>query len=156
MSGPAWDQVDTIHPSCLNPRHEIRLPWNPEFDAWHEHWFDVTLYPRVRLDQMSLLEEFLTEDNYAIVPLLVAKNLHQGQMHICRLTDGPEDEIIYYLTRSNLSLRDPLLFADSSVNPSSTPASSPFEAQNKSALIRHFLQLLRTELMKWDVVHSFL
>lgn len=134
VGGPAWDKADVVHPKDLNPCQEIRLPWNPEFDVWHEHWFDVTIHPRVRLDQMSLLEEFLTGDNFAIVPLLVAQNLHQGNMHICRLIDGPEDEIIYYLTRS-------------------TPS---WESPKKQAIIRHFLELLRRELQTKKGVHSFL
>lgn len=128
VGGPAWDFTDIIHPSQLDPRKEIRLPWNPEFDAWHEHWFDVTIYPKVQLDQMSLLEEFLTDDYYAVVPLMVAVKLRGGQMHLCRLKDGPEDEIIYYLTCHS----------------------------QKRPLIEHFLTLLRKELTTYEGIYSFL
>lgn len=144
VGGPAWDNTDVIHPTQFNPCHEIRLPWNPEFDAWHDHWFDVTLYPRVRLDQMSLLEEFLTGSNFALVPLLVARSLHQGQMHLCRLTDGPDDEIIYYLTCSGRQHSNTLLAADGSL------------IHDKAPIVKHFLQLLQEELQKWEGVRSFL
>lgn len=128
VGGDAWSSVSSVHPSMLDPRKEIRLPWNPEFDAWHDHWFDVSIYPRVRLDQMSLLEEFLTGENYAIVPLLVAQKLKQGTCHICRLEHGPEDEMIYCLTTEN----------------------------RKQPLISHFLKLLHLELCRHEGVRSFL
>lgn len=128
IGGPAWDSIETIHPSRLDPRKEIRLPWNPEFDAWHEHWFDVTIYPKVLLDQMSLLEEFLTDDYFAVAPLIVAGRLRGGNMHICRLEEGPEDEIIYYLTCHG----------------------------QKRPLIDHFLTLLRNELKSYEGIYSFL
>ncbi|MGF0033946.1 LysR family transcriptional regulator [Bariatricus sp. SGI.154] len=128
VGGSSWDHVSRIHPSELDPRQEIRLPWNPEFDNWHEKWFDVTIYPKVQLDQMSLLEEFLTGDHYAIVPLLVARKLKGGNLNICELDSGPEDEIIYYLTCGT----------------------------KKKEMIEHFLHLLHKELIQTDGVKSFL
>lgn len=128
VGGPAWDSVDTIRPDQLDPRKEIRLPWNPEFDAWHERWFDVTIFPKVQLDQMSLLEELLTDDLFAVTPLHVAKKLRNGQMHVCRLENGPVDEIIYYLT---------------------------CRSRNRP-LIDHFLSLLRDELETYEGIYSFI
>lgn len=101
VSNEQWEGVDAMHPSKLNPQHEIRLPWNPEFDTWHEKWFDVTVYPNVQLDQMSLLEEFLLGENWAIVPLTVAKGLRREQVHVYPLQEGPGDRIIYYLLSVN-------------------------------------------------------
>lgn len=128
VGGPAWDQAETVHPSRLDPRKEIRLPWNPEFDAWHDHWFDVTIYPKVQLDQMSLLEEFLTDDLFAFAPLMVARKLRGGQMHICRLEEGPEDKTTYYLTCHN----------------------------QKRPLIEYFLLLIGEELEQHEGIRSFL
>ena len=130
IGGPGWDCVDLIHPAALNPRSEIRLPWNPEFDAWHEKWFDVSICPKVQLDQMSLLEEFLTGEYFAIVPLHVAHRLKSAACHICRLKDGPAHEIIYALTNTNQT--------------------------SKQELIRHFLGLLSEELKQCEGIRSYL
>lgn len=127
VGGPAWNSVEEIHPSCLDPSQEIRLPWSPEFDCWHDHWFGNSVYPRVQLDQMSLLEEFLTDQLYAIAPLHVAANLRQGKLHRVRLLEGPEDEIIYYLVRD----------------------------RRKDPLIQHFLTLLKEKISTWEEMHLF-
>ncbi len=126
--GESWQGVKIVHPKQLNPKREIRLPWNPEFDTWHEKWFDVTVYPNVSLDQMSLMEEFLTGENWAVVPLTVAKRLKRGGLHTCRIQEGPEDRIIYYLVPEN----------------------------RKQEIVGHFLGLLHQELVSIGGVNSFL
>lgn len=128
VGGEHWRAVEHIHPTELNPKHEIRLPWNPEFDTWHEKWFDVSIYPNVRLDQMSLLEAFLIGENWAIVPLTVAKRLNREDKTICRLEDAPEDRIIYYLLSGN----------------------------RKQEMIDRFLMLLHEEVSSIAEVKSFL
>ena len=50
---------------------------------------------------LSLLEEFLHGEYYAIAPLHVAKKLRNGTLNICTIDNGPSDEIIYYLTSEN-------------------------------------------------------
>lgn len=97
---------ETIHPTMLNPRNEIRLPWNPEYDVWHDYWFGENAEYSIKLDQMSLLEYFLAaDDRWAIVPWLVAYHL-KGQISIYELQEGPPDEIIYYLNRQNHQTRE--------------------------------------------------
>lgn len=118
VGGEAWDEVEEVSPAELDPHKEIRLPWTDGFDAWHAHWFDQRVYPRVELDQMSLLDAFLSGDCYAVVPLMVARRLRGGRLHICRLLDPPEDELVYCLT--------------------------PEGAENR--MVRHFLAVLKQEL----------
>lgn len=98
VGGVAWNYIETVHPKQLNPRKEIRFPWSAEFDTWHGKWFDVSILPKVQLDQPNLLTEFLTGENFAIVPIMVAKKLDADQFHICHLKEGPPDQMIYYLT----------------------------------------------------------
>lgn len=124
IGGPGWAGREMVHPTELDPRDEIWLPWNPEFSAWHDKWFDVSIYPKVQLDQMSLLEEFLTGRNFAIAPLMVAQRIKAESVQVCQLKDGPVDEIIYGLT---------------------LPGN-----EKKARLIRHFLGLLKEELEKFD------
>lgn len=67
-------QISTkIHPSKLDVAHEIKIPWSPQFDVWHDYWFNAFAKPRVILDQMSMMEYFLdSQDNWAVVPISVA------------------------------------------------------------------------------------
>lgn len=129
VGADSWKNISSVHPSDLDPRNEIRLPWNPEFDIWHEKWFNVNIYPKVFLNQMSLLDEFLTGDNFAITPLHVAKKLRNGTLNICTIDSGPANEIVYYLMNPNTQ---------------------------KKEMITHFLRLLDKELCQINGVHSFL
>ncbi len=126
---PEWMGRDAVHPAELDPRDEIWLPWNPEFSAWHDKWFDVSIYPKVQLDQMSLLEEFLTGKNFAVAPIMVAQRMKAESVHICRLEDGPEDEIIYGLTLPGNEKKEPL--------------------------VRHFLGLLKEEAEKFEGIQCY-
>ncbi len=89
-----------VHPSELDVSHEIRIPWSPEHDIWHDYWFQSSTDYAVNLDEMSLLEYFLSlENTWAIVPISIAKKLHS--IHINHLIDGPENRVIYYIKRLN-------------------------------------------------------
>lgn len=92
-----------VHPSALDARQEIRLPWNPEYDLWHDYWFGTNAVSKVILDQMSLLEDLLNEKNtWAIVPASVADRLTQNnQITQHHLLNAPSDRIIYYLIPKN-------------------------------------------------------
>ena len=119
-----------IDPKQINIKNEIRLPWNPEFDLWHEYWFGNIPEYKIFLDQMSLLEEFLAvKDVWAIVPMSVAQKISQNsKIKILNITEPPEDRIIYYL-KSN---------------------------EKKNGLIDKFLDVLNEEINKIDNVKSYL
>lgn len=89
----------TVHPSKLDVTHEIKIPWNPDFDIWHDYWFGAYAKPRVALDQMSMLEYFLDSQNsWAIVPVSVACKIAKVvDVEIRNIKDAPSDRIIYYL-----------------------------------------------------------
>lgn len=90
-----------LHPSQLDPRLEIRMPWNPEYDQWHDYWFRASAQPRVLLDQMTLLEDFFSWTNsWAIMPLSAARAISSRQNAVLHtLDEGPAPRIIYYLQR---------------------------------------------------------
>ncbi|MDD2993108.1 MAG: LysR family transcriptional regulator [Pygmaiobacter sp.] len=115
-------------PTQLNPANEVRLPWSPEYDIWHERWFDAAIEPNVTLDHMPLLKDFLTGENWAVVPLTVARRMENSQIFSYPLRQGPEDRIIYYLVPQR-------------------PKEGP---------IHDFLKLLHQELLLFDGVESFL
>lgn len=88
-----------IAPQDLDCYEEIRLPWTPEYDLWHDYWFGATAKAFIVLDQMPLLEYFIVHtDKWALAPAYVAR-LIQQKYHIPlrRLTQPPPEEIIYYL-----------------------------------------------------------
>lgn len=91
--------TDPIAPTQLDPGREIRIPWTPEFDLWHDYWFDTTAKAHIFLDQMTLLEYFASHtDSWLIAPAHIAKELQRRQQLFCHtLTDPPPEEIIYYL-----------------------------------------------------------
>ena len=89
------------HPTALDGGDEIRLPWNPEYDLWHDYWFPPTQPPRVLLDQMPLLEYFLRQrDLWAILPVSAAAGITAVPgLRIRRLREGPPERYIYYLVK---------------------------------------------------------
>lgn len=100
VTGKGSNYPEIVHPSQLDAEREVRLPWNPEYDLWHEYWFGIMPHPRVFLDQMSLMEEFLRhEDTWAIVPASAAHQLvKRVDAVIHDMSESPPDRIIYYLT----------------------------------------------------------
>ncbi|NCB91420.1 MAG: LysR family transcriptional regulator [Clostridia bacterium] len=90
-----------INTESLAPQNEVRLPWNQEYDSWHRQWFDESIYPNVFLDQMSLMEEFLANENWAIVPWSVGEKLEKKGVHIYNLSNAPTDRVIYYLVKND-------------------------------------------------------
>lgn len=91
-------------PLDLDPEKEIRLPWDPEYDMWHDYWYGPGVRPRVMLDQMSLMEYFLKEkDCWVIAPEYIACLLNvMGQFRLYDMVDGPPDTVIYYLVKKGI------------------------------------------------------
>lgn len=96
--GSKWNGTPCAYPEMLDPSSQIRLPWNPEYDVWHEKWFAPDIMPSLTADKMEFLEEYLEGETWAVMPLLVAKRLKKQDIWICPLERGPEDITIYGLT----------------------------------------------------------
>lgn len=88
-----------IHPAKLNVAHEIRIPWSPQFNIWHDYWFGAFAKPKVILDQMSMMEYFLdSHDNWAIVPVSVARKIATAvDIEVRQIEEAPPDRMIYYI-----------------------------------------------------------
>lgn len=99
VTHPYTYHSEKIHPSQLDPALEIRLPWNPEYDMWHDIWFHPAIHPKAFLDQMDLLETFLSWGNgWCIMPISVAQAIEKTQqIALHTLEEGPPPRIIYYL-----------------------------------------------------------
>lgn len=102
---------DSVTPAMLKPNQEIRLPWNPEYDAWHDYWFHSRPEFKVSLDQMDLLEHaLLWNDTWAVVPASVADKVVSSHVSLHCLSPAPPDRIIYYLKRSGRQTETAALF----------------------------------------------
>ncbi len=126
--GPAWEYIHTVNPKQLNPANEIRFSWSNEYDTWHQKYFDVSVYPKLSLDQIIMLSKYLVGENYAIMPAAFIPAIKSDLLHFISLTDGPQDHMVYYLTNSS----------------------------DKPELIHDFLLRLNQKLSTIDQVHSFL
>lgn len=98
---------DIVSPKSLDPRNEIFLPWNPEFQTWHDYWFGSTVQYHAFMDQMSLLEYFLSwKDTWAVAPFSVADTVSKlPYVSIHRLDAPPSARIIYYTKKVNRQIR---------------------------------------------------
>ncbi len=99
--GEKWTGMKRVMPNMLDPGEQIRMPWNPEYDVWHNRWFPADADPSLTADKMEFLEYFLKGEKWAVIPLLVAKRFKRKDVWICPMEGGPEDMTIYGLTKEN-------------------------------------------------------
>ena len=101
-----------VSPDQLDPSSEICLPWYPAFETWHNYWFgNATCH--VYLDQMNMLEYFLRDNYWAIVPASVSKYLGKtSPVYTAEIKNGPADRIIYSLHRTGNKESTIQLFLD--------------------------------------------
>lgn len=98
---------EMLSPSMLDPHNEIFLPWNPEFQSWHDYWFGSSMQYHAFIDQMSLLEYFLSWKNtWAVAPFSVAGPVSKlPYISVHRLDASPPDRIIYYIKKVNREIQ---------------------------------------------------
>ncbi len=88
-----------LHPLELDPAKEIYLDWGGEFRRWHERWFGGRAQPYVKIDTISLWEQFLREDSWAILPASVLAAFRQKTALTAVLPEeGPPDRICYMIS----------------------------------------------------------
>lgn len=131
VSNAAADYPPELDAQFLDPGKELRVSWMPEYDNWHETVFPANAPPLVFLEQMSMLEDFLNGDNWAIMPSTAAERMRNRNVTFSELRNGPPDRVTYYLTRND-------------------NASEPIET------IEQFLSCLHRELVGIEGVTSFL
>lgn len=98
---------DIVSPKSLDPHNEIFLPWNPEYQSWHDYWFGSAASYRAYTDQMNLLEDFLScENTWAIAPFSVAHSIRRlPYISMHHMESAPSDRIIYYVKKVNREIR---------------------------------------------------
>jgi hypothetical protein len=90
---------EIVKPRQLDPSKELRVPWMLEYDDWHDKWFPPIALPLVYLDQLSILEDFLNDENWSIMPITAAKKLYRKDLAISQILNPPPDRVTHYLQR---------------------------------------------------------
>ena len=87
------------HPSCLPCAKELFVPWNTEFQLWHDYWFGTAVRPRVWLDIMPPLAGLLQEeDAWAVMPDYMARYLSRGRsFYVYDLQEAPNPLTLFAL-----------------------------------------------------------
>ncbi len=107
LTNNSTDYPKIVSPKELDSHKEIFLPWNPEFQTWHDYWFGSSVQYHSYMDQMSLLEYFLSwKDTWAIAPFSVAEPISKLSYVSTHQLDAPlSDRIIYYVKKVNREIR---------------------------------------------------
>ena len=72
-----------IAPKTLNPKDEIYSFWGTDYEDWHRDVWGVSNLYHAKVDTVSLLQEFLTEEPYwAVVPGSLLNTLRRANNHI--------------------------------------------------------------------------
>ena len=90
-----------IEPQQLDPGRELRIAWMPEYDDWHEKWFPPIAQPLLYLDQLTILGDFLTGENWSVMPISAAKRIRRKDLILSDINNGPPERVTYYLRRSD-------------------------------------------------------
>lgn len=85
----------------LDTEKELRVSWMPEYDDWHDTVFPTNTPPLVFLEQMSMLESFLTGENWAIMPATAVHRMQNLDLAVSSLKNAPPDRVTYYLKRND-------------------------------------------------------
>lgn len=86
--GIDWDALD--------PEKELYIPWNQELKLWHAKQFREKLPPAIILEDLSLLDDFLQGERWAIVPYTMQKRLAGNGVHVYAIPKDAPKRIIYY------------------------------------------------------------
>lgn len=89
----------SIHPSDLEPDMEIYHSWFPEYQQWHDYWWNPNKSSIAKINATPIIEYFLEDErHWAIVPLSAAKILQASKpLEILTLTDLPPKKTCYLL-----------------------------------------------------------
>ena len=96
-----YDKGRTLHPGQLDVSQELMVPWNPDFQDWHDYWFGSGASPKVFGDTPSTMKYFYAAERnwWSVVPASFASEItaYSG-VKTMDLVDAPKELVIYYLT----------------------------------------------------------
>ena len=94
---------DTVHPQDLDVGKEIFLDWGPNFQIWHDYWWDPTEPIRLTVDTAGLILKFIDiPDSWAIVPITIANSFEEiHPIKISNLKVAPDHRLYYKVVHRN-------------------------------------------------------
>jgi DNA-binding transcriptional LysR family regulator len=100
IATPSRLESEFIHPHQLDSNYELYVYWGPNYQIWHDQYWNPVSPGYIRLDTAQLILSFLHDERqWAIVPLSVAKTAQKmGNYNIFRFTETPPDRICYKIT----------------------------------------------------------
>jgi DNA-binding transcriptional LysR family regulator len=89
-----------IHPSKLDRKNEIYFYWCPEYQQWHDQWWDPAEKPHVEIDTASLIHHLMDKDElWMIGPRCILDSLKNDErLEVCRLAESPPERTCYLFT----------------------------------------------------------
>jgi DNA-binding transcriptional LysR family regulator len=89
-----------VHPHDLDPNDELFFFSGPNYQVWHDQWWDPYSPGMIRLDTSQLIFSFFSDERqWAIVPLSVARKAEKtGHYRVFYLAEPPPDRICYKIT----------------------------------------------------------
>lgn len=100
---PAESGPELIHPHDLDSNDELFVHWGPNYQIWHDQWWNPSCPGRIYLDTAQLILSFFSNSRqWAAVPFSVATTvLQKGGYSIFRFTEAPPDRICYKITHKH-------------------------------------------------------
>lgn len=94
---------DFVHPNDLNFRNQIYHDWGPNFQLWHDNWWNPNEIINTRVDTAGLIQKFIDVPNtWAVVPQTIALAFSNfGTIKISELKIKPEDRVYYKVLNRN-------------------------------------------------------
>jgi len=94
---------DFVHPNELNARNEIFNDWGPNFQIWHDFWWNPNDNIKMKVDTAGLTLRFIDIPNtWAVVPYSVAQSFSNNtSIRISKLEISPEKRIYYKVIHRN-------------------------------------------------------
>jgi DNA-binding transcriptional LysR family regulator len=99
MKASKDSEPEPVHPRDLDPDDELFLYGGPNYQMWHDQWWDPFSPDRIRLDTSQLIFSFFFNTRqWAIVPFSVARKAQKaGNYSIFRFSEPPPDRICYQI-----------------------------------------------------------
>ena len=77
-----------------------------EYRNWHEHWFGNAIQPHVHIDTASLMEQFLQDSFWTILPeSLAVRFCDKLSLTTRELSSTPPDRVCYMITNRRAPLK---------------------------------------------------
>lgn len=83
----------------LTPEKEIQVPWFPDYDSWRRNSLPIQSNPHILVGSMGLMESFLNEDFWCLMPSTIATRLNRKDCIISDLVNPPPDQCVFFLKK---------------------------------------------------------